>query len=94
MAGITIHVDDDVQVDPLTQQAIDGKWPLSIAVQSFCGEGPARQIYQRDQICLFGGVDAFRRFANQILAALPAEVVESDESYEASAALLAQQGVA
>ncbi len=76
MAYISIHVDDDVHIDPFTQQAVDGHWPMSIAIQSFCGEGDSRHIFSRDVVNLHGDVASFRALATAILEALP----EDDEA--------------
>ncbi len=67
----------------MSQEAIDGKWPFVIKVESFCGEGENRHIYHKDDLTLHGGVDALRIFAMSILAALPADKVA--ESTQVSA---------
>ncbi len=81
MAAISIHVDDDVQINPMTQQAIDGKWPISIAVTSYVGDGESRHVYQRDSINLHGDVASLRAFANAILEALPEDEAANDRKW-------------
>lgn len=72
MATISLHVDDAVEIGEITPAGAAEGWPLTIEIKAYCGEGNRRQIYDRDRVHLHGKVADFRRFAEAILAALPA----------------------